>query len=462
MKQRIKEMNKLIKTILISTILLSSSVFSNNSKLFSSGVPSLAPMLENVTPAVVNIYTISESEQRNQLIDDPFLRKFFNIPNQQKSRKRNRSGLGSGVIINSKKGYVITNNHVIAKAKDIKVKLHDGREFKAKLVGADPASDIAIIQIKPENLTAIKFSNSEKLRVGDFVVAIGNPFGIGQTVTSGIVSALGRSGLGIEAYENFIQTDASINPGNSGGALVNLRGELVGINTAIIGSRGASAGSVGIGLAIPVNMALDITDQLLKYGEVKRGYLGVSAQNLTDDLSKAFGVETNRGAIITRVQKDSPADLSGIKVGDVVTKINNKAIENAASMRNKIGLLKINSTITLQINRKGKVLTKKVRIVEPDKAKIKNLKLNPRLSGVIFGDIKKNMPEYGKVNGIKIMKMRKDSKAFSVGIRPNDIVLSINNIPVQSLKDLEIVANNNDELVLHVQRQNRTAFILLK
>ena len=455
-------MNKLIKTILISTILLSSSVFSNNSKLFSSGVPSLAPMLENVTPAVVNIYTISESEQRNQLIDDPFLRKFFNIPNQQKSRKRNRSGLGSGVIINSKKGYVITNNHVIAKAKDIKVKLHDGREFKAKLVGADPASDIAIIQIKPENLTAIKFSNSEKLRVGDFVVAIGNPFGIGQTVTSGIVSALGRSGLGIEAYENFIQTDASINPGNSGGALVNLKGQLVGINTAIIGSRGASAGSVGIGLAIPVNMALDITDQLLKYGEVKRGYLGVSAQNLTDDLSKAFGVETNRGAIITRVQKDSPADLSGIKVGDVVTKINNKAVENAASMRNKIGLLKINSTITLQINRKGKVLTKKVRIVEPDKAKIKNLKLNPRLSGVIFGDIKKNMPEYGKVNGIKIMKMRKDSKAFSVGIRPNDIVLSINNIPVQSLKDLEIVANNNDELVLHVQRQNRTAFILLK
>ena len=455
-------MNKLIKTILISTILFSSSVFSNNSKLFSSGVPSLAPMLENVTPAVVNIYTISESEQRNQLIDDPFLRKFFNIPNQQKSRKRNRSGLGSGVIINSKKGYVITNNHVIAKAKDIKVKLHDGREFKAKLVGADPASDIAIIQIKPENLTAIKFSNSEKLRVGDFVVAIGNPFGIGQTVTSGIVSALGRSGLGIEAYENFIQTDASINPGNSGGALVNLKGQLVGINTAIIGSRGASAGSVGIGLAIPVNMALDITDQLLKYGEVKRGYLGVSAQNLTDDLSKAFGVETNRGAIITRVQKDSPADLSGIKVGDVVTKINNKTIENAASMRNKIGLLKINSTITLQINRKGKVLTKKVRIVEPDTAKIKNLKLNPRLSGVIFGDIKKNMPEYGKVNGIKIMKMRKDSKAFSVGIRPNDIVLSINNIPVQSLKDLEIVANNNDELVLHVQRQNRTAFILLK
>ena len=455
-------MNKFLKSILILSVLVSSPSFAGNSKLFSAGIPSLAPMLEDVTPAVVNIYTISETPQRNQLIDDPFLRKFFNIPDQQKSKKRNRSGLGSGVIINSKKGFVITNNHVIAKAKDIKVKLHDGREFKAVLVGADPASDIAIIKIPTENLQSIKFSDSEKLRVGDFVVAIGNPFGIGQTVTSGIVSALGRSGLGIEAYENFIQTDASINPGNSGGALVNLNGELVGINTAIIGSRGASAGSVGIGLAIPVNMALDITSQLLKYGEVKRGYLGVSAQNLTHDLSKAFSVETNRGAIITRVVEGSPADKSGIKVGDVVIKIDNKVIDNAASMRNKIGLLKINTIINIQINRKGKILTKKVKIVEPKKEKISNLKINPRLAGIVFGEIKKNMPEYGKINGIKIMKMKKDSKAFIYGIRPNDIILSINNIPVQSVKDLEFAANNNDELILHVQRKNRTAFILLK
>ena len=455
-------MNKFLKSIFILSVLLSLPSFAGNSKLFSAGVPSLAPMLEDVTPAVVNIYTISETPQRNQLIDDPFLRKFFNIPDQQKSKKRNRSGLGSGVIINSKKGFVITNNHVIAKAKDIKVKLHDGREFKAVLVGADPASDIAIIKIPTENLQSIKFSDSEKLRVGDFVVAIGNPFGIGQTVTSGIVSALGRSGLGIEAYENFIQTDASINPGNSGGALVNLNGELVGINTAIIGSRGASAGSVGIGLAIPVNMALDITSQLLKYGEVKRGYLGVSAQNLTHDLSKAFSVETNRGAIITRVVEGSPADKSGIEVGDVVIKIDNKVIDNAASMRNKIGLLKINTIINIQINRKGKILTKKVKIVEPEKEKISNLKINPRLAGIVFGEIKKNMPEYGKINGIKIMKMKKDSKAFIYGIRPNDIILSINNIPVQSVKDLEVAANNNDELILHVQRKNRTAFILLK
>ena len=419
-------------------------------------------MLENVTPAVVNIYTISEVQEKSQHIDDPFLRKFFNIPGQQKSRKKNRSGLGSGVIIDSKKGYIITNNHVIAKAKDIKVKLHDGREFKAILVGADPASDIAVIKITPKKLVSLQFSDSEKLRVGDFVVAIGNPFGIGQTVTSGIVSALGRSGLGIEAYENFIQTDASINPGNSGGALVNLKGELIGINTAIIGSRGSS-GSVGIGLAIPVNMALDITDQLIKYGKVKRGYLGVSAQDLTNDLAKAFGINTNKGAIITQVQKDSPAYIAGIKIGDVVIKINNQSVKNTAAMRNKIGLLKLNSVISMELNRKGKIIIAKVKIIEPKISKNSGIKINSRLQGIIFSEIKEGMLEYGKVNGIKIMKIKKDSRAYAVGIRPNDIILSINNIPVQKIKDLEIVSGKNDsELVVHVQRRNRTAFLLLQ
>ena len=450
------------KIYIIIFMLISTTSFSNQSNLFSAGVPSLAPMLEDVTPAVVNIYTISETEERTQQIDDPFLRKFFNIPGQQKSRKRNRAGLGSGVIINSKKGYIITNNHVIAKAKDIKVKLQDGREFKATLVGSDPASDVAVIKISPDKLHAIKFSDSDKLRVGDFVVAIGNPFGIGQTVTSGIVSALGRSGLGIEAYENFIQTDASINPGNSGGALVNLKGELIGINTAIIGSRGGS-GSVGIGLAIPVNMALDITKQLIEYGKVRRGYLGVSAQDLTNDLSKAFGIKANRGAIITQVLKDSPADLAGVSIGDVVIKINNENVQNASAMRNKIGLLQLNSIITMEINRKGKIITTKVKITEPKISKNDGIKINSRLQGIVFSEILENMPEYGKITGIKIIKMRKDSVAFSAGIRPNDIILSINNIPVQKIQDLEIVAGKNDsEIVVHVQRNNRTAFILLK
>lgn len=453
-----------IKTFLTSFILVifSSISFAAKSNLFSAGVPSLAPMLENVTPAVVNIYTISETEDRSYQINDPFLRKFFNIPGQQKSKKRNRSGLGSGVIIDKKKGFVITNNHVIAKAKDIKVKLSDGREFKATLVGADPASDIAVIKINAKNLNSLNFADSNKLRVGDFVVAIGNPFGIGQTVTSGIISALGRSGLGIEAYENFIQTDASINPGNSGGALVNLKGELVGINTAIIGSKG-NAGSVGIGLAIPVNMALDITDQLIKYGKVKRGYLGVSAQDLTPDLSKAFGINTNKGAIITQVEKGSPADKAGIKIGDVVTRINNQNVENASAMRNKIGLLKVNTTISIQLNRKGEIISTNVKIVEPKISKKSGIKINPRLQGIVFTEITKNMPEYGKVTGIKVIKINKKSKAYYVGIRPNDIILSVNNIPVQKIKDLEIVAGQNDsELIVHVQRGNRTAFLLLK
>ena len=450
------------KICIIILMLISTASFSNQSNLFSAGVPSLAPMLEDVTPAVVNIYTISETEEKTQQIDDPFLRKFFNIPGQQKSKKKNRAGLGSGVIINSKKGYIITNNHVIARAKDIKVKLQDGREFKATLVGSDPASDVAVIKISPDKLHAIKFSDSDKLRVGDFVVAIGNPFGIGQTVTSGIVSALGRSGLGIEAYENFIQTDASINPGNSGGALVNLKGELIGINTAIIGSRGGS-GSVGIGLAIPVNMALDITKQLIEYGKVRRGYLGVSAQDLTNDLSKAFGIKANRGAIITQVLKDSPAELAGISIGDVVIKINNENVQNASAMRNKIGLLQLNSIITMELNRKGKIITTKVKITEPKISKNDGIKINSRLQGIVFSRILENMPEYGKITGIKIIKMRKDSVAFAAGIRPNDVILSINNIPVQEIQDLEIVAGKNDsEIVVHVQRKNRTAFILLK
>ncbi len=432
--------------------------------LLNSEIPSLAPMLDNVTPAVVNIYTFRNiGQEKNSSLDDPFFRKFLNIPKQEENtNNKNRSGLGSGVIIDSNNGYIVTNNHVIAKASDIKVKLSDGREFKATLVGADPAADIAVIKIPSKNLKALKFADSEKLRVGDFVVAIGNPFGIGQTVTSGIVSALGRSGLGIEAYENFIQTDASINPGNSGGALVNLKGELVGINTAIIGSKGA-AGSVGIGLAIPINMTLDITEQLIKYGEVKRGYLGVSAQDLTEDLAKAFEIKKNNGVIITEVKKDSPADIAKIKIGDVVLKINNKNIGNVFAMRNEIGLLKLNSTISMELSRKGKIFITQVKITAPEKAQINNLKINSRLAGITFKEINDNMHKNEITSGLRIIQINKDSYAYIAGLRPNDIILSVNNIPVQKVSDLEIVSGKNDsQIVLHVQRENISAFILLK
>ena len=292
--------------------------FANESKM-----PTLAPMLDQSKPAVVNIATRSHVPvQYNPLLNDPFFRRFFNIPQQQQPQKRTTQSLGSGVIFDAKQGLVLTNNHVIQRADEITVSLTDGRSFQAELVGSDPETDVALIKIPAEQLTALPLADSDQLRVGDFVVAIGNPFGLGQTVTSGIVSALGRSGLGIEGYENFIQTDASINPGNSGGALVNLRGELVGINTAIF-SPNQRVGNIGIGFAIPSNMVRQISDQLIKYGEVKRAYLGVQMQDITPDLAKAFNLDSNNGAVVTRVQKGSAADDAGVKVGDIITAVDN-------------------------------------------------------------------------------------------------------------------------------------------
>ena len=303
-------------------------------------LPTLAPMIERVTPTVVNISTESRVVARHPLLDDPLFRHFFG--DSRRAPERAKRGLGSGTIIDAKQGYIVTNHHVIEQADNIRVTLHDGRRFEAKVIGADPEADVAVIKIKPERLTAIPLADSDKLRVGDFVVAIGNPFGLGQTVTSGIVSALGRSGLGIESYEDFIQTDASINPGNSGGPLVNLRGELVGINTAIIGPSG---GNIGIGFAIPINMAQQVTNQLIKYGEVRRGRLGVIAQNLSPELARAFGVRQQKGVVVAQIEVDSPAEQSGLRAGDVITAVNGESIMSAADMRNAVGMLRVGSEI---------------------------------------------------------------------------------------------------------------------
>ncbi len=313
-------------------------------------LPSLAPVLEKVTPAVVNIATKNMAHQReNPLLQDPFFRHFFQLPNAPK--KRSTQSLGSGVIVDAKKGLIITNHHVIDKADKITVTLRDGRSFNAKVVGNDPESDVAVIQVKAERLVDLKIADSDKLRVGDFVIAIGNPFGLGQTVTSGIVSALGRSGLGIEGYEDFIQTDASINPGNSGGALINLRGELIGINTAIIAPSG---GNVGIGFAIPSNMAISLKDQLIQFGKVKRGQLGISVQDLTPDLAQAFNLKIKQGVIISQVAANSPADKGNLHPGDIVLSVNGKLTKNSASLRNSLGLLTIGDVANLQILRNGK------------------------------------------------------------------------------------------------------------
>ena len=447
-----------LRHLILFFILFIQPVFAHDS---AQGIPSLAPMLEKVTPAVVNIYTINQVRQNNSsLFEDRFLKEFFNSSGS-KANKKNRAGLGSGVIIDSSKGLIITNNHVIAKATDIKVKLMDGREFKAEIVGTDPATDIAIIKINAKKLKSLKIANSNDLRVGDFVVAIGNPFGIGQTVTSGIISALGRSGLGIEAYEDFIQTDASINPGNSGGALVNLRGELIGINTAIIGSGGRNPGSIGIGLAIPTNLAINISEQILKFGKVKRGILGVSAQDLTPNLAKAFGLTVRSGVLITEIRKNSSASKAGLKTGDVITAVDGKKVNKANDLRNIIGLTPVGQSLKFTVLRNKK--TEFVKIEISENKELANLKINPRLEGISFKEIKKGMREYGIIEGLIVSTINKNSIAFRNGIRKNDIILSINNIAVKSIKDIhELSRKNKDQIVLNVRRGNRSAFILLR
>jgi len=433
------------------------SWFGDNDKM-----PTLAPMLEHSKPAVVNIATQSHVQiQDNPLLNDPFFRRFFNIPDEmQQPRQRTKQSLGSGVIFDAKKGLVLTNNHVIHHADEITVSLTDGRSFQAELVGSDPATDVALIKIPAEQLTALPLADSDKLRVGDFVVAIGNPFGLGQTVTSGIVSALGRSGLGIEGYENFIQTDASINPGNSGGALVNLRGELVGINTAIF-SPGQRAGNIGIGFAIPSNMVKQITDQLIEYGEVRRANLGVQMQDITPELAKAFNIESEQGAVVTRIVKDSAADEAGLKIGDVITAIDGDRLVNADNLRNSIGLLMVGQTITLDVVRDGKHKTLKAKVKETPKVEQQG-SVHPQLSGATFGDIESSSPYYGRIKGVMIYSVKRNSPAWSAGLRANDIITSVNKQAVENLEDFKPLVHNSEQLLLNLTRNRQAMFLLLR
>ncbi len=357
----------LIVCIITSSPLLAGVPIALLAEASGQASPSLAPMLDNVTPAVVNISTKTKVRiNDNPLLRDPFFRRFFSLPNSH--QKRHTQSLGSGVIVNAQQGYIITNNHVIDMADEITVTLRNNQKLVATLIGRDKATDIAVIKVEPNELTGVEFADSDRLRVGDFVVAIGNPFGLGQTVTSGIVSALGRSGLGIEGYENFIQTDASINPGNSGGALVNLRGELVGINTAILSPSGG--GNVGIGFAIPTNMVRDIMSQLIEFGKVKRGRLGVYLQDLTAELASVFGMTQQQGAIVSQVIENSPAEKSGIKAGDIIIRVDSKIINNTSDLRNIIGLLRVGKSVELDILRNGKNRQFKVKIREPGGEKI--------------------------------------------------------------------------------------------
>jgi len=355
-----KTMSRFFRAVLLLSLLATGMPTQAGAFLPLANNP-LPEMLKKVVPGVVNISTRTRiSYEENPLLRDPFFRRFFDIPNMPMEQER--QSLGSGVIIDALKGYIITNNHVIDKADKITVTLQDGRNVEAKLVGSDPNTDVALIQIPGGNLVELPKGNSDGLQVGDFVVAIGSPFGLGQTVTSGIVSALGRSSLGIEGYEDFIQTDASINPGNSGGALVNLQGELIGINTAIVGPSG---GNVGIGFAIPINLANQVVNQIIQFGKIQRGQLGIQIQNLTPDLASAFGIKQQHGAVIAGIVPGSPAENAGLQRGDVVIAVNGQAVDSATKLHNHIALMQVGDMVSLDILRDGGELNIKARIAKP-------------------------------------------------------------------------------------------------
>ncbi|WP_210441711.1 Do family serine endopeptidase [Vibrio crassostreae] len=415
-------------------------------------LPSLAPMLEQVTPAVVSIAVEGKQVQRQQI---PEQFQFFFGPEQ--TRERPFRGLGSGVIIDAKKGHIVTNYHVINGADDIKVKLHDGREYDAELIGGDQMSDIALLKLeKAKNLTQIKVADSDKLRVGDFSVAIGNPFGLGQTVTSGIVSALGRSGLNLENFENFIQTDAAINSGNSGGALVNLNGELIGINTAILGPNG---GNVGIGFAIPSNMMKNLTEQILDFGEVKRGMLGVQGGEITSELAEALGYESSKGAFVSQVVPDSAADDAGLKAGDIIVSINGKGIDTFSELRAKVATLGAGKEIELGVVRDGKNKTFDVTLGESTNNKTQAEKLHEGLAGAELT----NTTDSDSATGVKVSSVAQGSPAEAYQLLKDDIIIGVNRQTVKNLAEFrEILEKQPGVLALNIQRGDRTIYLVIR
>lgn len=417
-------------------------------------IPSLAPMLEKVLPAVVSVQVEGTARQSQRIPEE--LKKYFgeDAPDQQ---AQPFEGLGSGVIIDAAKGYILTNNHVISQADKISVQLNDGREFDAKLIGGDDQSDIALLQVQnPSNLTQIAIADSDKLRVGDFAVAVGNPFGLGQTATSGIVSALGRSGLNLEGLENFIQTDASINRGNSGGALLNLNGELIGINTAILAPGG---GSIGIGFAIPSNMAKTLSQQLIQFGEVKRGLLGIKGMEMSADIAKAFKLNVQRGAFVSEVLPNSGSAKAGVKSGDVIVSLNDKPLSSFAELRSRIATTEPGAKVKLGLIREGKPLTVEVTLDKSTSSSASAEQISPALQGATLSD---GQLKNG-TKGISVTTVEKSSPAAQAGLHQDDVIVGVNRTRVQSIAEMRKVLESKPAVIaLQIIRGNDTLYILLR
>lgn len=456
-----KKTTLLLSVLTVSLGLNFSSIPAANAALpitvGSEQPPSLAPMLEKVLPAVVSVYVEGTQTQRQRMPEEF---KFFFGPNGPPEQQSTRpfEGLGSGVIINTEKGYVVTNNHVIHNADKIRVQLNNGREYQAKLIGRDEQSDIALLQLidaKPKDLTAIKMTDSDNLRVGDFAVAVGNPFGLGQTATSGIISALGRTGLNLEGFENFIQTDASINQGNSGGALINLNGELIGINTAILAPSG---GNVGIGFAIPSNMVQSLTDQLIQFGEVKRGMLGIKGSEMTAEMAKAFKTDAQRGAFVSEVISKSAAAQAGIKAGDVIVSIDGKNISSFAELRAKVATAGAGKKVKMGLLRDGKLLDVQVELQNSDQTSTNAESLLPSLQGATFnnGEIKGN-------KGVIINEVIKGSAAARNGLQNGDMIVGVNSERIQNIGELrKIMDAKPNVMALNILRGDNNLYLILR
>ena len=416
------------------------------------GIPTLAPLVEKVIPTVVNVQVKAKVSMAEEQQSDPF--RFFSNPNQRGQPPRERTSGGSGIIIDAKKGYILTNHHVIADAVDIQITLHDRRQLTAKMVGSDEGTDIALLQVEAKDLDALPIGDSNELRVGDYVFAVGSPFGLQKTVTSGIVSALSRSGGGIEEYEDFIQTDAAINPGNSGGPLVNLKGELIGVNTAILGPAG---GNVGVGFAVPTSMVKGVIAQLQEFGEVRRGRIGVAISDLTPEVAANLGIDRTEGALIGSVEKGTPADVAGVRAGDVAIEMDGRPLRGSQDLRNRIGMLTVGTTVDITVLREGQKRNFKISIGKAATAQLAKLPDRQALEGASFSATGR-----GEGNGVKVTEVEQGSPAERSGLEPGDVITTVNRKPVKSLEEFQTAMKGSlRSTVLHVQRGDDNVVVVV-
>ncbi len=413
-------------------------------------ITSLAPLVKTVAPAVVNI-RVSQTVKSRSPYDDEMFRRFFGAPNNPNNSREVQSA-GSGVIVDAKNGYILTNHHVVSGADKIQISLIDENTLDAEIIGSDPATDIAVLKVEAENLTDIDIGDSDQVEVGDFVIAIGNPFGLGNTVTSGIVSALGRTGISSSGYEDFIQTDASINPGNSGGALVNMQGELVGINSAIISRSG---GNVGIGFAVPSEIAQSIMSQLLDFGEVRRGLLGVSIHTIDEENAEILGVDSKSGAMITAIEPGSAAEEAGLRVEDIIIRVNDERISNARDLQNAIGLKGSGERVTIEFIRQSTKLETNAVLGQQKIARQIGSDIHPGLVGAQFSSSANKA-------GVEVTEVESGSPADQRGLEKGDLIVAVNRMRVENIQQLESIAQNNDILYLMFERENRTLILRIQ